>query len=144
MVCPKDWEPRHPQDFVKGVRDNQSVPVSRPEAPDAFVEIDYTLSPQIQDPTHDTVLPSDIFSRVATWVRGLVDSTTPTDSVALSLSFHLSDTVLVTDSFSRIVIFNDSFADAESPVNITDSISFVIVSGSPLNGAPLNTFSLNG
>ena len=31
-VCPEHWEPRHPQDFVKGVVDVQSVPWSQPEA----------------------------------------------------------------------------------------------------------------
>jgi hypothetical protein len=36
MVCPKDYEPRHPQDFVRGVKDDQSVPWSKPEAPDSF------------------------------------------------------------------------------------------------------------
>jgi len=29
-VCKACWEPRHPQDSVKGVKDHQSVPVSRP------------------------------------------------------------------------------------------------------------------
>jgi hypothetical protein len=38
-VCSYDWEIRQPQDYVRGVRDNQSVPVSRPEAPDMFVNI---------------------------------------------------------------------------------------------------------
>lgn len=33
-VCYADWEPRHPQDYVKGVRDRQRVPFSRPD-PDA-------------------------------------------------------------------------------------------------------------
>lgn len=28
-VCRPDWEPRHPQDFVKGVKDDMSVEVSR-------------------------------------------------------------------------------------------------------------------
>lgn len=36
-VCQEDWEPRHPQDFVRGVPDSQSIPWSRPEAPDVFV-----------------------------------------------------------------------------------------------------------
>lgn len=31
MTCSKDWEPRHPQDFLRGVPDKQSVPWSRPE-----------------------------------------------------------------------------------------------------------------
>ena len=25
------WEPRHPQDFVVGIPDNQSVPIARPD-----------------------------------------------------------------------------------------------------------------
>lgn len=30
MVCPEDWEPRHPQDFVRGVVDIQTPPWTRP------------------------------------------------------------------------------------------------------------------
>lgn len=29
-VCPEHWEPRHPQDFVRGVKENPSVPWSQP------------------------------------------------------------------------------------------------------------------
>ena len=38
FVCPKDWEPRHPQDFVRGVPDKQSVAIARPEQADIFVD----------------------------------------------------------------------------------------------------------
>ena len=38
MVCPHDWEPRHPQDFLRAVPDRQAVPWSRPETTDVFVE----------------------------------------------------------------------------------------------------------
>lgn len=31
-------EERHPQDFVRGVRDNPAVPWTRPEQPDTFLE----------------------------------------------------------------------------------------------------------
>ena len=31
MVCAEDWEPRHPQDFVRGRTDRQTVPNPRPE-----------------------------------------------------------------------------------------------------------------
>lgn len=31
-VCAEDFETRHPQDFVRGRKDNQSVPSPRPEA----------------------------------------------------------------------------------------------------------------
>lgn len=30
-MCHKCWEPRHPQDFVRAVKDRQSVPVARPQ-----------------------------------------------------------------------------------------------------------------
>jgi len=32
LVCRKDWEPRHPQDFVRSKRDNQRVPIPRPDS----------------------------------------------------------------------------------------------------------------
>lgn len=37
MVCQDDWEPRQPQDFVRGVADVQAPPWTRPEASDTFV-----------------------------------------------------------------------------------------------------------
>jgi hypothetical protein len=37
MVCTDDWEPRQPQDFVRGVADIQLAPWVRDEAPDTFV-----------------------------------------------------------------------------------------------------------
>lgn len=37
-VCRKCFEIRHPQDFVKGKLDNQSVPVSRSDSDPVFVE----------------------------------------------------------------------------------------------------------
>ena len=38
-VCEKDWELRHPQDFLKSRRDNQSVPWTRPEGTDKLVTV---------------------------------------------------------------------------------------------------------
>ena len=42
MCCTQDWEPRQPQDFVRGVDDNQTVPWSRPEPADYFIPISLT------------------------------------------------------------------------------------------------------
>ena len=36
MVCKKDYEVRHPQDFIRGIADNPSVSWSRPET-DLFI-----------------------------------------------------------------------------------------------------------
>lgn len=37
MVCRDDWEPRHPQDYVRAKPDRMIVREPRPEAPDQFV-----------------------------------------------------------------------------------------------------------
>lgn len=37
IVCSDDWEPRHPQDFVRGRSDRQSVPDPRPEMADNVI-----------------------------------------------------------------------------------------------------------
>lgn len=39
IVDQKLWEPRHPQDFVKGVIDDQSVPEPRPRQTDVFLGV---------------------------------------------------------------------------------------------------------
>ena len=36
-VCRRHWEPRHPQDFVRGRADRQAVPDARPEGTDMFL-----------------------------------------------------------------------------------------------------------
>lgn len=40
MVCRDDWEPRQPQDFVRGVVDTQVPPWTRPENSDTFIPVD--------------------------------------------------------------------------------------------------------
>lgn len=37
MVCMGDWEPRQPQDFVKGIAEHIAAPWTRPEPSDSFV-----------------------------------------------------------------------------------------------------------
>lgn len=36
IVREQSWEPRHPQDFVTGVRDDQTVPMPRPRSVNSF------------------------------------------------------------------------------------------------------------
>lgn len=39
-VCRDCWDPRHPQEFVRGVRDRQQVPGGAlPEPPDYFLSV---------------------------------------------------------------------------------------------------------
>jgi len=46
MTCKGDWEPRQPQDFVRGVADKQAVPFSRAEQSDYFLPICTPLTSQ--------------------------------------------------------------------------------------------------
>ena len=39
IVCEKDFETRHPQDFVRAIPDRQTTPWSRPEQPDVFIPV---------------------------------------------------------------------------------------------------------
>lgn len=36
-VCPEHWEARHPQDFVRGVKDTMNPPWAQPMPADSFV-----------------------------------------------------------------------------------------------------------
>lgn len=38
MMCQWDWNPRQPQDFVRGIPDPQAIPWSRPAGSLQFVE----------------------------------------------------------------------------------------------------------
>ena len=38
-TCQDDWEPRQPQDFVRGVADYQAPPFTRPEQADTFIPV---------------------------------------------------------------------------------------------------------
>ena len=38
MTCELDWEPRQPQDYLRGIPDNMSVPLSRPDPPNLFLD----------------------------------------------------------------------------------------------------------
>lgn len=43
MTCSGCWEPRHPQDFVRGVADNTAPPWTRTEPEDVFVDVPYVV-----------------------------------------------------------------------------------------------------
>jgi len=47
-ACEQDWEPRQPQDYLRGIPDNMSVPLSRPDPPNSFIQDEIvTESPNI-------------------------------------------------------------------------------------------------
>jgi hypothetical protein len=61
IVCHDDWEPRHPQDFVRGRADRQRVHEPRPQPTDTFVDTfrNYVVSPSgdhVLSPAGDEVI----------------------------------------------------------------------------------------
>ena len=70
LVSPKVWEPRQPQDFVRGVRDVQNVPQPRPRQTDQF-----------------TIL--------GTWVTAFTPRLQSTVQVKTSAGFEIGDQVVV-------------------------------------------------
>ena len=44
IVCKEDYETRHPQDFIRAIKEDTSVPFTRPEPTDTFVTVDVVAS----------------------------------------------------------------------------------------------------
>lgn len=59
MVCPEDWEPRHPLDFAKGPRPERVLPFTRPEGEDVSIGPTY-ISTSIG--TQENTIPSGTFN----------------------------------------------------------------------------------
>lgn len=67
MVCRKDFETRHPQDFVRAVPDNQTPPWTRPEPTDVFIEPTYYDTPTLEIDFTTGVMPAEVtFTRSTT------------------------------------------------------------------------------
>lgn len=109
MVCSTDWEPRHPQDFVRAKADYQAVPWTRPEPIDSFVSIPYTTL------WNDYIPPSDI--------------------AKLTFGKNLTETLNTTDSISTKGV-GKTISDT---VTFTDSLSYFYISNTPVNGASVNS-----
>lgn len=53
IVCPEDYEHRHPQDFLKSRSDKIIVPFTRPQGTDQFITITYVTSYVVATYTED-------------------------------------------------------------------------------------------
>jgi len=74
-VCPEHWEPRHPQDFVRGIPDNQTPPWTQPEPADSFVTADCTLLTRSAVPgyavpgcVYPAYVPPDFSELISTYI----------------------------------------------------------------------------
>lgn len=53
-VCPKDWNIRQPQDFVRSIPDPQALPWSRPDVSPTFIVPQSALLDTSGNPIYDT------------------------------------------------------------------------------------------
>lgn len=53
LVCEDDWEPRQPQDFVRGVADYQAPPWTRPEPQNQYIKV-YSINQLVNGYPVDT------------------------------------------------------------------------------------------
>jgi len=72
MVCEDDWEPRQPQDFVRGVADYQAPPFTRPEQADRFVHFNYSNLEEVSSITTATLIVN--ISKLKTFIANIVTS----------------------------------------------------------------------
>jgi hypothetical protein len=143
-VCSSHKEVRNPQDFVRGVRENLTVPWSRPPTDDQFVSIEYdrgfadeaditeglslNLSRIIgfntvsSDGLNGNALNSSVMnSTSATTVNN--EQALITESVMLSTSKSFADSTTLSETFSLTVVST-------------------IISTTSLNGSVLNALAL--
>ena len=80
------WEARQPQDYVKGVRDDMAVPVSRPDQPSVFLDTLWATT------------PVSIASIIKGVLKSLAVSVSSAVSVALSTTLRGFGTKVVNGS----------------------------------------------
>jgi hypothetical protein len=75
------WEPRQPQDYVKGVMDDMSVPVSRPDQPPVYLQDEIVTEQPIITLSFIKAL-SRIFSVSVSSVASIITNIYPKQSVS--------------------------------------------------------------
>lgn len=113
-VCKHHKEERNPQDFVRGVRENQSLPWTRPMPPNDFAGIDYTRT------FADTVTSSESLAR---HFSPLLAAETSHSAEAISL--------ITTNPMAEVGHSTETFS-----ITLTSPTSRLI-NGSALNTQPL-------
>lgn len=168
MVCSKDYEPRHPQDFVKGRTEEQSVPWSRSESETySYVAIDYdrtlidvlglreTISKVVGKVISDSLSFNEAVVVLRILNQAASDTMSVSESVSKTISKVLSDTLTITESLSITSrpAFSDSMTIGEVVSlyfsfvrNLSDSMSIseqVVTSILTENLNSLNSRSMN-
>lgn len=136
MVCSGDWEPRQPQDFVRGVADFQAPPFTRPESSDTFIPFNYTSS-IYDDPINVSESNAkNIGKNIVNYIESDGLNSVVLNSLALNASNILNDAG--TEAFTFTEYFNAVLGRTiNETINVSETTAFAI---STINN---ETISLN-
>lgn len=99
-VCKKDWEPRHPQEYLKGRQDSQAVPWVR-KPPDNFVAVP-GATPTLSPPTVEFNQQGDTIAKSGQlWMPG------PPESQSITTQFEWDLEPPVDDVFATSIPFGN-------------------------------------
>jgi hypothetical protein len=152
MVCAGDWEPRQPQDFVRGVADFQAPPFTRPEPADIFIPFNFNtvasdsvsltesnakvIYKNITSALNNSSVNAQALNELAINNNSVTtdypnESLSFTESIFVAVGRQLSDSLSVTESIAKQVkpVLTDSFSLSETVVMTptkrpSDSVSF--------------------
>jgi hypothetical protein len=99
LVHRDEWEPRHPQDFVKGVKDDMSVPDPRPGAEDTHSVFETTLD--AAEDSGQTTLSVTSTANMTNGYTILVHQDDDTIHISTISSFVAGDTVTIADALTH-------------------------------------------
>jgi hypothetical protein len=118
VVRREDFEKRHPQDYVRGVRDIQSVADPRPGAPDSPTHSETTLD--AAEVAGQTVLSVTATTNMTAGDSIMVEMDDGTFHLSTIASFSAGDTVTIADatpskaaSGNKVVIASAQTTDAD-------------------------------
>lgn len=118
MVCSKDFEIRHPQDFVRGVPDYQAPKWTRPENPDGTAQVTYAAAITVNVANSTDFIVGKLTGNIT-----INSPTSPTTSQIISFSFSQDDVG------NRVLTWNAVFTGITLPssgkANETTSIQFL-------------------
>ena len=135
VVCERDFEQRHPQDFVRARQDKISVPFTRPRPLDSFIElISYQDTIIVSDDDHfddymfydvsnmyfleDYILDQLAFTIQVNWNRPFNDTLPLTESCEHRTTKPFTDQTIITDSVSIGSVYRSTYTDQ---VTLTDT-----------------------
>lgn len=136
MVCSQCWEPRHPQDFLRGVPDDPSVPWTRPDT-DADTSATDVAGNSISTVNSITLLDDETYSYVYGTDHPIVEYYT---EVTGARTFGISNTGTEKNG-NRVIVYRTAGGAGTVTVNAIEGGGLKII---PANVNARVTVEYNG